>query len=663
MINLYEDNINYVNRVTGEETDHVDFIYQFVNTYHCIQNYNNFSTTFINCKITEPPITVTNYEDFKKKTYEALIHTSFFSFDDIPYDESQDFRMVNKIHKYIDIEFYEACYPIKVSLYGLDNCNIHRVWAQNSDGQWFAVWENEWEDNIRGLIHFVACMQLSCDFKTKKLKFQLFPYRNTPIEVVKAVILIGTSELIFPRSPKKSLCTLSHLLESINYQIQDRHEHDGTDDTEPHSDILELQKNFKKYCIICKSDILKNFHKSELGRKQMSRQIISRAPFFKHIHRYRQIYMRHFLKSDSNYTKCMKDIKPYSDESKERSSYNFSTLPDEVILEILKNLDMTSLSRMSRVNKRLNMLSRDSLLYKYLNLRNIHLTYMHINLCQLLNYFAPRCKNLLQLDLSLCTFSTSKFRKFVKTCCRNLTHLRLSECYYVDFELRYISKICKNLKELDLNYCDGITNENISYLKNLQFLESLQLKYVKAIEANTLCEILQKNGQMRDLSLNCTLLNIDAIAMELQNSCPNLERLNLKGCKFTSQGIDALANCKNLKEVSFSSCQLIGKVSGDIFGRLFSSCQLEKIDFSRFKSLTERDCETLTVCKNLKYLNLENVNSVTPDICSQLFVKCPKLNILDLSYCNYISKDLVDQWNEKYSVIVFFDYYMLQYNL
>ncbi|XP_011688587.1 PREDICTED: uncharacterized protein LOC105450446 isoform X2 [Wasmannia auropunctata] len=604
----FKNNINcysYVNRVTADETDHVDFIYQLLNISNCSKSNDNFST-FVNYKITEPPTKVTKYEDFTERFYEPLKYTSASSADDTPKN-----NMVVKPKQYINIEFYEACYPIRVSLYGVRN--VGRIWAQKFDGQWFPILVEVANHSLQSnklttLQSYTLQLYLSCDFKTKKLILQLTPSDVYYSRKIEAIMLIGTAELIVPRNPKQNLNNLLYNLlfnisSIIPIHIYDRRL------KELNYDILKLQENFNKCCIVCKSDIIESFYKSELGSKQIFQRITREA-----------------------------------------------MIPnDEMVLKILKNLDVTSLSRMSRVNKRLNNLSRDYTLYKYLNLRNIHFTYMHNDLSQLFDYFTPRCKSLRQLDLSLCEFSNSKFRKFVKTCCRNLTHLRLSECFYVDSELRYISEICKNLKELDLNYCYGITNENISYIKNLEFLESLHLEDTN-IQTNTLCEMLHKNRHMRDLNLcSCFDLNIDAVAVELQNLCPNLERLNLKDCNpFTSQTIDALAKCKNLKEVNFSGCKMADRVNDNIFGRLFSSCQfLEKIDLSKFERLTESECKSLTLCKNLKSLSLAWVNSVTPDICSQLFVECPKLDELDLSFCEHINGNLVDQWNKIYNVIVY----------
>ncbi|XP_011698572.1 PREDICTED: F-box/LRR-repeat protein 13-like [Wasmannia auropunctata] len=202
--------------------------------------------------------------------------------------------------------------------------------------------------------------------------------------------------------------------------------------------------------------------------------------------------------------------------------------------------------------------------------------------------------------------------------------------------------------------------KDISYLKNLQCLECLHLEGIRSLEATTLCEILKRNRHMRDLNLACTWLLIHEVAMELKNSCPNLEKLNLKRCSFTSQSIYALADCKKLKEVNFSCCTILHYNYNNyddnrkLFSKLFSSCQyLEKIDLSYFKPFNDRVLETLTSCKNLKILNLQCQHFMTPDICSQLFIKCPKLYEIDLSYCDRISESFIDQWNEMHNVIMY----------
>lgn len=106
---------------------------------------------------------------------------------------------------------------------------------------------------------------------------------------------------------------------------------------------------------------------------------------------------------------------------------------------------------------------------------------------------------------------------------------------------------------MGLRNCELITDKGFSYLENLEFLEHLDL-YRTHITTQTLCKILRRNCRMRHLHIGNTdkSLNVDEVAMELKNSCPDLESIDFwKARTLTSQGIDALADCKNLREVDF----------------------------------------------------------------------------------------------------------------
>lgn len=97
-------------------------------------------------------------------------------------------------------------------------------------------------------------------------------------------------------------------------------------------------------------------------------------------------------------------------------------------------------------------------------------------------------------------------------------------------------------------------------LENLQSLECLNLDSMY-IKSEILCKILRRNRRMRHLHLTyryvnidmSNVVNVDDVAIELKNSCPDFEYIELRGIYYlTSQGIDALANCKNLREVNFN---------------------------------------------------------------------------------------------------------------
>ncbi|XP_039304603.1 uncharacterized protein LOC113005090 [Solenopsis invicta] len=157
---------------------------------------------------------------------------------------------------------------------------------------------------------------------------------------------------------------------------------------------------------------------------------------------------------------------------------------------------------------------------------------------------------------------------------------------------------------------------------------------------------------MRYLYLACPnrFFNVDKVAITLKTFCSNFEKINLTKIRLTSQGIDALADCVNLREVNFINMWTDAKNTTNVrnsFHRLFSSCQrLEKIDFSFNDALTNRELEIITLCKNLKCLTLLRILDVTPDVCCEIFLQCPKL--VEICLDSLVVKCLIHQWNEKY---------------
>ncbi|TGZ49355.1 F-box/LRR-repeat protein 4 [Temnothorax longispinosus] len=201
--------------------------------------------------------------------------------------------------------------------------------------------------------------------------------------------------------------------------------------------------------------------------------------------------------------------------------YNFTAdlNSNEVLLMIFKYLDLATLCSTSRVDKRLNYLTRDR-----------------------------------------CTYAGKNMASFIKNCGSRLTHLRLSDERYfaqiirtssdIDLKLvlREIPDTCTNLKELDLKYC-YVEDEGFSYLEKLNTLEHLNL-FNTTVSYERLCRILQNNPRMRKLSVE--RIN-DEILIELGTSCRDLEVIfSLFGPKHvTSRGINALANCKKLEKIKF----------------------------------------------------------------------------------------------------------------
>ncbi|XP_071554820.1 uncharacterized protein [Temnothorax nylanderi] len=351
-------------------------------------------------------------------------------------------------------------------------------------------------------------------------------------------------------------------------------------------------------------------------------------------------------------------MKLSSDESKELSRCSLSALPNEILLKTFKYLDLKTLCRMNEVNnRRFDILTRDPRLYTRLNMRDKSEKYM----CDIFYYFTPRCKYLQQLDLKGSYFHVNDFINFLNNCGRRLTHLNLSYCtiHYSStvFQLSFeISKTCKDLKELDLRFCQGMEygidvdndDDEFLYLERLNNLECIMFSRLP-ITTENICKILQNNPQIREVDMGVSMN--DEILITLANSCRDLEVIRTLFIStdghITSQGISALANCKNLQKVHLIFSYKY-PVNDDSLFRLFSSYQhLQEIHLF-FPVLTDHRLELLAQCKNLKKLYLDCVKDLDdPDKYSIILKQCPKLQKFSLTRCN-ISDRLVDQWRERY---------------
>ncbi|XP_071635548.1 F-box/LRR-repeat protein 4-like isoform X2 [Temnothorax longispinosus] len=607
----------YISRKSvGEEDIRVDFIYQFVKKRH-VKIHTNLSIFHTAPDIIGPP-KFSNYEEPFQNRWNNDIDISITQWQ---YEESMtdyytilcppfyEFRRPPIENNYIDIEFHEAVYPIRVSIYEMyrPDGNVIQISAQDdSNNEWYKLWGTDYNSEIDSNNRFESWKTVTWivpptsrlfspplshprDFKTKMLRIFFedssheMPHLYTKLD---AVMLIGTSELVRPRKYQKSL---TNLLKEINCMYFPHHEdiHNLTADFKnAHLDIDYLQRHFSEYCIImeyCRDgSYIRRVSKESILRENLMHKNVS----LEVIH----------------HSNCAKHIKLSSDESKELSRHNISELPDEILLIILKNLDLMTLCRLNYVNRRFNDLIRDPHLYIRLNIHYpaaaeyIAQNIARRDMSNILCYFTSRCKYLQQLDLTKSTFDVEDFTNFLDNCGRRLTHLRLGDCNNSvnNLVLLKISEICVNLKELNLDDCRGIDDEGFSYLEKL-------------------------NGA-----------DITDCVTQFIKLCPNLEVIRLEDIDLpgfndinVSQYINVLANCKNLRKAYLPTFQRT--IADDCLHRLLSSWQRLELVALRFIDLTDHNLKLLTQCKNLKQLQLFYVDLVTSDKCSTILEQCPQI--------------------------------------
>jgi len=154
-----------------------------------------------------------------------------------------------------DIEYHEAVYPIRISIYEVYNPgSVIRIWAQDSNNQWFLLWNGP-PQIVPSTSRIFSPPLRSCDFKTKTLRLEFNHSLLNYYTELDAVMLIGTSEFIFPKDPKQSL---TDLLKSINWDPCNQHIHNLTPDYKKDSylDLIQLKKTLSEHCTMYKRYIM-----------------------------------------------------------------------------------------------------------------------------------------------------------------------------------------------------------------------------------------------------------------------------------------------------------------------------------------------------------------------------------------------------------------------
>lgn len=327
---------------------------------------------------------------------------------------------------------------------------------------------------------------------------------------------------------------------------------------------------------------------------------------------------------------------------------DFEKLPNEAILCIFKYLDIQSLCRCVQVNKHMQRLASDCVLYRSMDFR----PYWHCLQSQVLSTFSMRCKNVQKLDLSWCgghdMVSPQAVINFLLEFGSTMTHLRMNCCHFVNNAvLKCIVRSCPNLQELCLRSVLGCTEwKCLSFLKNLKRLDF----YRTEITGAAVAAIVRANPGLLHLNVgSCKMISsMDEVAIALGNNCPGLISVDFwKSYSLTPQGIKALGNCKHLQELDVGWCLQIGS-SGEWLQSLHGE-ELRKLFLGALRGISDRDIRALLPrLTRLVQLDLLGVRSVSPDIIESILFKCHELRLLDLSFCDQIYEYEVSIWRSIY---------------
>lgn len=195
-----------------------------------------------------------------------------------------------------------------------------------------------------------------------------------------------------------------------------------------------------------------------------------------------------------------------------------------------------------------------------------------------LSPFLSSCTNLRKLDLSEYASLDNTTALAIGQYCTGLETLDLSFSEFTDDELSSILEGCTNLKNLNLNHCEGLTTnaaniiaENCRELKSLDISEWNELLDMSVDLITRNCELLETlnlSGYAEEFETSVG----DESILSIATNCRNLTSLSLEDCdNLTGAHFDVLArNCTALRHLNLKGC--LGLTNKDqlitLFGRL-----------------------------------------------------------------------------------------------
>ncbi|KAF7997620.1 hypothetical protein HCN44_006191 [Aphidius gifuensis] len=199
------------------------------------------------------------------------------------------------------------------------------------------------------------------------------------------------------------------------------------------------------------------------------------------------------------------------------------------------------------------------------------ISHLTLNNCQLTDNVVKEIslkKNLIYLDLSHSTITNG----YSLVNLVNLKHLNLSHVTGITEDLmQHILTSCKNIINLNIEFCQDITDRSLKNLKNLKCLEYLNVSCIEKITGEFMIQLAINCKNLKHLNLyNC--FYIDKYNFEELGKMKNLEYLNLtvndrnideypiisiaNNChKLTYLGIISTNKCMNISQRAFTKLE------------------------------------------------------------------------------------------------------------
>ncbi|KAL8158099.1 hypothetical protein AgCh_002707 [Apium graveolens] len=273
-----------------------------------------------------------------------------------------------------------------------------------------------------------------------------------------------------------------------------------------------------------------------------------------------------------------------------------------------------------------------------------------------------------KLSLIWCSNATSAGLKSMAEKCKFLKSLDLQGCYVGDQGLGAVGGCCKKLEDLNLRFCEGLTDTGLvelaigckSTLKSIGVAACAKItdisleavgSHCKCLESMSLdSEFINNKGvlavakgclQLKVLKLQC--INVTDEALQAVGLfCLSLELLSLYSFqRFTDKSLYAIGKgCKKLKNLTLSDCYFL---SDKGLEAVAAGCtELSHLEVNGCHNIGTFGLETIgRACKQLSELALLYCQKIGNFALSEVGKGCKYLQALHLVDCSSIGDDAI----------------------
>ena len=360
--------------------------------------------------------------------------------------------------------------------------------------------------------------------------------------------------------------------------------------------------------------------------------------------------------------------------------YSYLFEIDQIIINIIKYLDLRELFRICNVNKRFyNIImckeidshskeKYDTEIYDYIDLiysdpdelpensdfilsiikNNKNLKKISLILCEnlvlarkIIKKVISKEVNKLHIPLAMLK-SSNDLEKFNES----LTELTIKNMYFnevgIEYNILMVENLLKlkNLKKLKLNNIKFIGAEFINLIQsNLEYLDIRECMEFKIQDFAKY--LIQDKSYLKTLKLDGENSN----NMQLLNIIPNLDNLKELNISYCENLEDSFLDMISVISNKFTKLILrkLRKITQECFIKFFSFSNfenLEKLDFYDAPKLNDKAIVNISLIKKLKYLDISWCEGVSNETVKKIIINCNFISKIYLQGCKNLDDNL-----------------------